>query len=472
MPVRLRRSGHAASRGRPGSKDRALQHAAVSRLSRLALAGADEAEMLDEAVRAVAEALHVEMAKYLELAPGHDVFVLRAAVGWPEGLVGVGHRPGRRAPVLRGLRRRRRTARAGPGPPHRDPVHPVPPIDRARGRERGQRRRARAQGPGPRACSAGNRGPSGTSPTTTATLLQTIANVVSVGVLRRRSEERFRKLVQNSSDLITIVDDKMRAGLRQPGGGAHARLRPGRTSASKCSRSSIPTTSEATAGAFFDEVLGPGLDHPVIFRFRADSGEWRVLEVVATNCLDDPAVGGVVVNGRDVTERTNLTRALRTLAKSNQVLVNASDEAALLSGACNTIVEAGNYRLAWVGYAEHDEARTVRPVAWAGQSGYLQGITVSWADDEHGHGATGTAVRDRQRPGDRRHEQRRGLWPVAGGGGRVRPPVELRPASRGEGRGHRGAGDLRRRTQCLRAPRGRFAERAGRRPGLRHRPAP
>ena len=89
------------------------------------------------------------------------------------------------------------------------------------------------------------------------------------------------------------------------------------------------------------------------------------------------------------------TRALRTLAKSNQVLVNASDEASLLSGACHTIVDAGNYRLAWVGYAEQGEARTVRPVAWAGAAGYLEKLAVSWADNEHGRGPTGTAVRSR-----------------------------------------------------------------------------
>ena len=75
--------------------------------------------------------------------------------------------------------------------------------------------------------------------------------------------------------------------------------------------------------------------------------------------------------------------------------MNASDEASLLSGACSTIVEAGSYRLAWVGYAEHDQARTVRPVAWAGQSAYLEGITISWGDDEHGRGPTGVAVRSR-----------------------------------------------------------------------------
>ena len=128
-------------------------------------------------------------------------------------------------------------------------------------------------------------------------------------------------------------------------------------------------------------------------RVRTASGEWRVLEVVPTNCLADPAVAGIVLNARDVTERTNLTRVLRTLSAGNRALVSAADEAALLADVCRAIVDVGGFPLAWVGYAEHDEVSAVRPVACAGQCGYLEGIQVSWADGDHGHGPTGTAIR-------------------------------------------------------------------------------
>jgi len=73
---------------RKALEDRVLQQATISRLSRFVLSGAAEEQILDEAVRAVAETLHVELAKYLELSPRQDSFVLRAAVGWPKGLVG------------------------------------------------------------------------------------------------------------------------------------------------------------------------------------------------------------------------------------------------------------------------------------------------------------------------------------------------------------------------------------------------
>ncbi|MDD5367421.1 MAG: PAS domain S-box protein, partial [Gallionellaceae bacterium] len=89
-------------------------------------------------------------------------------------------------------------------------------------------------------------------------------------------------------------------------------------------------------------------------------------------------------------------RVLRTLGACHQALACARDEAGLLDEICRRMIEFGGYRLAWVGYAETDAARTVRPMAQAGfEDGYLAAITLSWADDEFGRGPTGTAIRER-----------------------------------------------------------------------------
>jgi PAS domain S-box-containing protein len=50
--------------------------------------------------------------------------------------------------------------------------------------------------------------------------------------------------------------------------------------------------------------------------------------------------------------------------------------------------------MVWIGYAEEDEAKTVRPVAYAGfEEGYLKTLNITWADTENGRGPTGTAIR-------------------------------------------------------------------------------
>jgi PAS domain S-box-containing protein len=90
--------------------------------------------------------------------------------------------------------------------------------------------------------------------------------------------------------------------------------------------------------------------------------------------------------------RTN--RVFRMLSKCNEAVLHASDEQELLSKICNIIVSEGGYRFAWVGDAEDNEARTVRPVGQCGfEDGYLETLCVSWADNEFGHGPTGKAIR-------------------------------------------------------------------------------
>jgi signal transduction histidine kinase/CheY-like chemotaxis protein len=90
-------------------------------------------------------------------------------------------------------------------------------------------------------------------------------------------------------------------------------------------------------------------------------------------------------------------RALRTMRECNEALVRATDEQALLDAVCRIIVEAGEYRMSWVGFAENDPRKTIRPVAFAGhEDGYLALVDSVWADAERGRGPSGTAVRTRR----------------------------------------------------------------------------
>ena len=89
-----------------------------------------------------------------------------------------------------------------------------------------------------------------------------------------------------------------------------------------------------------------------------------------------------------------LNRALHTAYECNQALVRATGENELLQSICRILVEVGALRMAWVGYREFDQAKTVRPVAYAGyEEGYLKGVNITWADTERGRGPMGTAIR-------------------------------------------------------------------------------
>jgi PAS domain S-box-containing protein len=89
-----------------------------------------------------------------------------------------------------------------------------------------------------------------------------------------------------------------------------------------------------------------------------------------------------------------VTRAFQLLSQCSSILVRANDENQLLDSVCHLCTEVGGYRMAWVGFAIHDEERSVHPAAWAGQeSGYLESARISWGDGVRGQGPTGTAMR-------------------------------------------------------------------------------
>lgn len=115
----------------------------------------------------------------------------------------------------------------------------------------------------------------------------------------------------------------------------------------------------------------------------------------------EPAVIGTLldITGRKHHEREadRANRALKVLSECNQMLVRTEDEGALLNEVCRILVDDGGYRLGWVGLAEQDQNKTVRPVAQAGyEEGYLDTVDITWADTERGRGPTGTAIRTGQ----------------------------------------------------------------------------
>jgi diguanylate cyclase (GGDEF)-like protein/PAS domain S-box-containing protein len=91
-----------------------------------------------------------------------------------------------------------------------------------------------------------------------------------------------------------------------------------------------------------------------------------------------------------------LNRELRMVGSCVQVLIRTEDETTLLNEVCRIIVESGGYRFAWVGFAENDPERSIRPVARAGaDGGYLDEARISWAPNVRGLGPGGRAVRER-----------------------------------------------------------------------------
>ncbi len=134
-------------------------------------------------------------------------------------------------------------------------------------------------------------------------------------------------------------------------------------------------------------------------RYRHQNGSYRFLDWSANASNENK--NNIYALAVDITERkryeyeaTNTGRAFATLSEVNRLLVGATNELEFLSALCQAIVEQSGYRMAWVGYLEHDEAKTFRIVAKDGvEEGYLEDAHIVWSDTERGRGPSGTAAR-------------------------------------------------------------------------------
>jgi diguanylate cyclase (GGDEF)-like protein/PAS domain S-box-containing protein len=127
----------------------------------------------------------------------------------------------------------------------------------------------------------------------------------------QRNERRFRSLVQNSSDAVTLLGPDGVALYQSDSGRAVL----GREAEDLLGQTFVHLThpdDAAYSRAQFIKVLtgGPGARVTYECRFLHADGRWRQLECIMTNLLGDPDVGAIVSNSRDITDRRALEQQL------------------------------------------------------------------------------------------------------------------------------------------------------------------
>ncbi|MGO9865042.1 MAG: sigma 54-interacting transcriptional regulator [Terriglobales bacterium] len=208
----------------------------------------------------------------------------------------------------------------------------------------------------------------------------------------KENEDWYRDLVEHSAELLCAHDLEGRLLSVNP---VPARLMGYSVEEllGKQMRDFVDPQFHAHFDAYLREIARAGEASglmPAVTR----SGEQRLWEYHSTLRIEGAAGPIVLGVAHDVTERLRAERALRSLHACNESLIRATDEPSLLNQICDLVTNVGGYRMAWVGYAERDERKTVCVAASSGfESGYLDALNLIWADEERGRGPTGTAIR-------------------------------------------------------------------------------
>jgi diguanylate cyclase (GGDEF)-like protein/PAS domain S-box-containing protein len=119
----------------------------------------------------------------------------------------------------------------------------------------------------------------------------------------RRSEEYFRSLIENALDTITILDAEGTVLYESPSVERVLGYAAEEMVGASVFEFIHPDDVERVKSVFQRTGKRTGVTSALELRFRHRDGSWRILEAVGRNLLDDPSVGGVVVNARDVTQR-------------------------------------------------------------------------------------------------------------------------------------------------------------------------
>jgi PAS domain S-box-containing protein len=143
----------------------------------------------------------------------------------------------------------------------------------------------------------------------------------------RRSEEHFRRLIENASDIVAIIDQ----------GGVLRYLSPsmyrvlGYTDEELIGRSAFelfhPADVAQTMVALGRIVDNPAEPQSAIYRFRHREGHWRTLESLGRSLSPESTRDGILVNSRDITDRVEAEEALRRAKEAADRACEAAEAA-------------------------------------------------------------------------------------------------------------------------------------------------
>ncbi|MDS0222250.1 PAS domain S-box protein [Haloarcula sp. S1AR25-5A] len=128
---------------------------------------------------------------------------------------------------------------------------------------------------------------------------------------RQRELKQYEAYLQESTDIITVLDDQGVIKYESPSVSRILGYEPGELTGQNGFDYIHPDDVDSLFETFNNLLSNPDETVTVECRFRTASGEWRWLEVHGTNQFDHDAIEGIVTNNRDITERKQREQQLK-----------------------------------------------------------------------------------------------------------------------------------------------------------------
>ena len=124
----------------------------------------------------------------------------------------------------------------------------------------------------------------------------------------RESEERFRFLLENALDTVTVLDADGTVVYASPSWERVLGYKSTKLIEKKLVDYIHPDDVSRAINSFTNAIVAPGVTLPIELSFQHQDGSWRVLEAISKNFIDQLGHRSVVVNCRDITERKQIEK--------------------------------------------------------------------------------------------------------------------------------------------------------------------
>lgn len=170
----------------------------------------------------------------------------------------------------------------------------------------------------------------------------------------RQSEERFRSLVQNASDVIAIITADGTLNYLSPSFKRILGYEPEAWLGKKVLELVHPDDIDKAESVCLEAQDADAVTIKTEFRFQHIDGQIRDFEIIINNLLTEPSVAGIVATGRDITDRKLSEAALLESEKRYQNLYDFAPDAYSAIAADGTITSANQISADFLGYSKEE----------------------------------------------------------------------------------------------------------------------